>query len=399
MLFKKRSKPAKVVGAKHSNSISEPKTVLKTAIAIYPGVAAVILAFFKDSILRVSREAAKWTADFFGVGSNEETVIVVLVILYWFLLGLWIFFYFRTVLLEKNANKQKAEDNKNYLAQIQSELNSAIFRAPNPKIFTEFIQGYNDLEKEYFEILSKSSRKELEVFFQKFLENICKLTTLFLNNPEWNVIYGANLMLYVPSESNEDLVEKLRSDDSKCFHFSQIDRKKIVGVLVGVNDLMKTAHNGGAEREIPEVVLPIISWGNRDEDEKMSLPGAPRAYLKSTFIFPDVRDMSLYEQFDKKDRDAAERYWNEKATQVRSVASFAIPHRWDFDPQTRGAVGVLNIDSTEKNVLGEIAEYNATFISLLTPMLYDLAPILYKYYLLYIGELKDEGSKEKQLEP
>lgn len=347
-----------------------PTPYLKLIVSLYPGVAAVWLAFFKDPIVSSSRLARFYWQ---SIAGSEHYSINWMVTIYWILLIFWVICYFTFVTNESDANKKNTEG-----------LKSAIFRSPNPKVFGEYETFYRGIMKQ-INAINKSQILQHGENLRLILKAICELTSSYINHKDQKIIYGANLMFYFPVKTQLQEIENFISKGHTQIHFEDKNVTKFNGVLYLVSEL---AYKEGSTNEpCPDIILPVIFGANEQEIALHNIPGAPRAALERKFLFADVRDGKSYEHLGHKETENARRYWTEIMPNVRSILSFEIPYDWK-DSDIINVIGVLNIDSTHSNILGTDPEYHTTFFSLIYPIIFQVSPYIEEYYLQYVKELR-----------
>ncbi len=350
--------------------------ILKGFISIYPAVAAVCLAFFKDVIVTNTSNVGNYIRKIQGTESYTPDVLVSV---YWCLLTLWIISYFVFVTNESNANKNNI-----------NVLRSAIFRSPNPKIFGEYEVFY----KEIMWQLNLIKTDDIAIFsirFNKILKTISDLANDYMNRDRLKVIYGANIMLYLPRELNKDLLVKLKTREKEWFHFRRYNIDNISGALYLVPELVLRRDTEEDELFSP-ITLPVVYAKNKSDIEKLNIPGAPKAAQLGRFIYADLTDFTAYHHLGADEVAIAKNYWEENLPTVKSMISLGIPYIWgdeEHSDQSRiDIIGVLNIDSTSSYILGVEPEYHTTFAALIYPILCQLGPYLKRFYSLYIKELE-----------
>src|ERR1700755_1031107 len=110
LMLSKGKMPGDIVGS--NNSVKAPAPWVKTLLSIYPGLAAVLLAFYKDSIVRITKSAVH-------IAGINESLKTTLVILYWIALVVWLTIYFRTLFREYKASLNSTAQNKKLLDEIK----------------------------------------------------------------------------------------------------------------------------------------------------------------------------------------------------------------------------------------------------------------------------------------
>lgn len=344
---------------------------LKLIVSLYPGVAAVLLAFFKDPIINSSRLASQYLQQYQG---TKDYTLDWLVFLYWALLICWVVCYFTFVTNESDANKKTTDT-----------LKSAIFRAPNPKVFGEYEIFYKQIMAQLNQINSADILKH-EINIQKVLQAICELTSSYINHKDSKVIFGANIMLFLPYKLNKKEIEKISVKTAEWIHFKGNKLDTFNGVLYLIPELTYTTSTGTKKANCPSISLPVIKGRDEHEIAILNIPGAPRAAIEGKFLFSNVKNIEAYRHLGDSECENAENYWKNILPEVNSIFSFGIPYDWG-DPEITDAIAVLNIDSTQTDILGTEIEYHTTYISLIYPILCQLAPHLKDYYTAYLTKI------------
>lgn len=331
---------------------------LKLVVSIYPAIAAVLLAFYKEPIVDCTRKAKQYILHGEGRGIYTFNLWV---FLYWFILLVWLFSYFFFVSNENSASRIAT-----------SNLRSAIFRAPNPNVFGEYELLFKKIRNLVLENESLHANEtfKLELGLKSILENICELTSIYSNTTDTHIIYGANIMLYLPMNLHRDLIIKLRQNQLQWIHLRETDLDTFSGVLYLVPNLVfKTGGTIEPNNDMSSITLPVINLEDKEQAVLKNIPGAPIAAVDERFVFSDVRSSKAYRHLGLAEVNAAKEYWTKKLSSIRSVMSFSIPYKWnnvEIDEKLNlDIIGVLNIDSTNTNILGTDKEYYTTFISLL----------------------------------
>lgn len=202
--------------------------------------------------------------------------------------------------------------------------------------------------------------------------------------------YGANLMLIVRPEADParrfppGLVARLR------FH-SPGALGELAGILYLPSDLVIGSIDDGPDRNIPLIALPVPGHEADAYGHRLVIPGAPAAVVTgqpsthedTTLIAAECSD------FDATTRHEIARYFSRDGD-GRDVASFVSLRLGDKDQP----VGVLNIDSDRRNVLGRHDEFYITFYALVRPMLDHLRDAAAEYAAAVAPTLWDEPAAQ-----
>jgi hypothetical protein len=349
--------------------------VLKAIVSIYPGIATVGLLFLKDKIIE---ETGNFTR-FVNQSDNIHYTVGWIVLFYWLLLIFWVFCYFTFVTNESTLNKIN-----------NSNLKSAIFRAPNPKIYSDYRDFFDKIKHllfqiDYEDVLNETNRK----YISEILATISELTNTFMNKTENGIIYGVSIMFYVHTKSgaNKEIIEKLKADEYDWIHFKAYDVSLINGVLCLVPELCFTKEK--TVKEVPKIVLPIVYTAGIDSNiiKRQNIPGASTAALLLQDVF-NTRDENHYKHLAKDEVINAKNYWENRLPNIGSVFSLSIPYdRFYEDTEALNIIGVLNIDCTKENILGIDSEYHVTFGALMHPIMHQLSSFLSVYYDKYMEKL------------
>jgi hypothetical protein len=330
--------------------------LLKFFVSVYSVVAGVWI-LFKDS-----KSLTNETKSLFEIFKEDPSAILRFsnmdILVYWLIFASWIILYFFYISDESATNKERTES-----------LKSAILRSANPKIFTIYLSRCETIRTTLAAI--DGSHQSYVKAFKDSLGVICKLISEFRNIVEPDIIFGANIMIYIPTNTNLSVVEKLLTKDAinskEWFHFTEVRPDATEGVLRLIPDLVVANKMPGTskERVIPTITIPVIS-------DKV-LPGAPKAIFAGNCVFSDVRNPSDYKHLGDTEVHNAIQYWEKQAPEILSVFSIRIS-------DDRGSIiGVLNIDSTKRDILGNEDEYHLTYAALMFSICCIISPFLVEY--------------------
>lgn len=348
---------------------------VKLIVSLYPGIAAVWLAFNKESIVNHT----KLFFNYRTTQNTEQFCVHYVTAIYWILLLIWIILYFTFVTNESAVSKKNTR-----------ALESAIFKSPNPNIFSLYYVYYKNIMQQISDI-DKSNPLLYSNKFNTILKIIAQLTKDYINGKEpegtSNSDYSASIMIYIPRNGNEELIAKMKEKDDEWIHFKSIDLNSIEGVLHLIADF-----NDKTDEVLP-ITLPVIWSSNRIEVENKNLPGAPTvAALESRgdikYVMSDVFDSDSYNYLGQIEVKNAQSYWKKLKPKMKSFVSFPISYQCQENAKEKvRVIGVLNINSTKGDVLGD-DKYHSTFTALIYPFLCQIAPDLAEYQKKYIEKLQ-----------
>lgn len=357
---------------------------IKVAVSIYPGLAAVLLAFFKDYIIDKTTNAFLYIKAI-GTPDYDEYTINWWVFVYWSLVFVWVYFYFKAILNESDTNKKNIAD-----------ITSAIHNAPNPEIFLTYKimieQIFDDvqaLKENIKDVRSKHTdqAKVKEILLQTYattfrliLGKVCELAQSFSGKSD--AIYGANIMRFIPADNEKHLAEiNNLKEKGGWIHYEMVDTNNYIeGVVTVLPDLV---YPGSQQRTVPQVTLPIFK--NNGSDEEFLLPGACYAVKYGTSIINDTAHE--YDTRDLSTKKEAAQFFTGVGASIKSICSINIPFPNRSIKKLRAenkilTIGVLNIDCDKRNVLSTEEKYYSTFFSLLKPITQLLATRLAQYFEL-----------------
>ena len=291
--------------------------------------------------------------------------------LFWLALMLWArLLYLRLITDEENKARRAAE-----LARTVSELKGAIFRAPianvygrAKKYFDETVETLGILQRELdAEAGAADARSELlQAQIQVILHAVVRLVKAFNVLGDESIRYGANVMLLEESRASETpplptaLVSRV-----KFFDLNRFAEEKLLGMLYIPTALAYPPVDDDPCPPIHEMVLPVPRKADQD-GVLFALPGGPWAFLTGEMsVHEDTRSISReWQHLDEQARRQLNHRFSERGpgAHVRSFASFRIGDK-------NQAVGVLNIDSDQPNILGADRLYYLTFHTLVGPFI------------------------------
>lgn len=335
-----------------------PTKVLKFIVSVYPGFAAVILAFYREPIINSSRHAAHYLQRMPG---TKGYTIDGWVLLYWVLLICWIICYFTFVTNESEGNKKNISENQQMLDQI----NVAIHYAPDPKTFSFSLLKVGNIFTRLQELnLNKKNMPDKhEALFEKafvgILELISEITKGFAKKTKAK--YTANLMYYIEGNKNNlPYIQKLKSNTAKWAYSKRTEVESVVFVLHGIKEI-----NEAVIPDFPDIALAVCKE-ELDGELNIKIPGAPDAVYNEFVVTNSFEELYSASGKFKDDVKNAFKLHFEKST-VNSFISIRIP---DPDDPSLPCLGVINIDCTETYPLGREGSYYETYYSLLNPIIF-----------------------------
>jgi hypothetical protein len=187
----------------------ENNSKIKVAVSIYPGLAAVLLAFFKDPITEKTSNAFQYIRAL-GASPYNTYQLNLWVLIYWLFLLIWVYFYFKAILNESETNRKNISD-----------ITGAIHNAPNPEIFVTYKvmieEIFDDVQalKENIKEVQASEIEEAQIknilietyetTFQLILKKVCNLAQSFAGKTD--AVYGANIMRFIPADNEAHIAE------------------------------------------------------------------------------------------------------------------------------------------------------------------------------------------------
>jgi hypothetical protein len=286
----------------------------------------------------------------------------------------WLVLAFWTVaLLWTRALWNRLHADEEHETAQQAGLQSAIWRAPNPQVLTDYPTYYAaaaEVITRLGDVDDPGTRfDELEKAIQAVLTYIIGIAKQFSSIRPTTAVYGANVMLIArPDDEPHDFVERLvgvlRFHDKEGSGLQGL--QAILYMPPGLTARLATA----APYAGPVIALPVPRRGRTPEGYAIALPGAPQALLGgATSVYEDTRRISEYcQDFSAPIRSSVQRYFSEDGDgkHIRSFASFRLG-------DSRVPAGVLNIDSSDTHLLGPDKSFYPTFYALITPFLWLLA--------------------------
>lgn len=213
---------------------------------------------------------------------------------------------------------------------------------------------------------------DLSKFIRSLLQAIANLALVFDDQPA-NAIYSANVMIPVmPSASAEafspDILAVLK------FVAPETDLHRLKAVLLLRSDLSSTTASSEAAQDdsVPVIALPVPVETKRGSRFAVT-PGAPNAFAGEQEMdgYSDSRTLAQWcaerGDFSPSVQDELREYF--ESGDGKSIRSF-VSRRLTVDGV---AIGVLNLHANRTNILGPASERREIFLSMLTPLLVELA--------------------------
>jgi len=216
-------------------------------------------------------------------------------------------------------------------------------------------------------------------FVRGLLNAIARLALLYDDQPltpDGSATYSANVMLFVPRPSEGTLSKELLF--ALRFHPSEYDLTKLAGILILRPELSATSEEAelpGPDTAVPAIVLPVpaeaMSGGRWN-----ALPGAPKAFLtREVDGYDDATTLAEWcrerGNFPPSVVEAVRDYFT--AGEGGHIRSFISRPLLSNDGRP---LGVLNLHSNRKGILGNADERLSAFLAMLTPLLLDLQSAL-----------------------
>ncbi|MEQ8627087.1 hypothetical protein [Ekhidna sp.] len=283
----------------------------------------------------------------------------------------WMYSFSAFVLTESEENNLKF--NKTLL-RFENVIN-AIHRSPNPLVFNEYPNIVSkELDQPYKKLIKLQSASvkdqswlnEAIPQLRKVLESVLTLTQHFSNQDvELN---GANIMLYFPSSKYESLVKKLLDKD-KIMLRGNMDIGSMSGVLVTLPQcIVHEAGSNKSSRNVPELMIPAFKFMTIDR-KKYFVPGAATAIIRGNYVTTDREHFLNSINFIPIIQSELKDFFRGDGKHIQSFASYRIGIKPNY-------LGVLNIDSSQENILGTTPEYYPTFNALINPFIKMIEPII-----------------------
>jgi hypothetical protein len=286
-----------------------------------------------------------------------------LVVAFWLVSVLWTWLLYRRL---------KVDDRK--ASGTTLALMQAILRTPNYHVVRHY-RGYFELGVKAISLLDgsvptdrKQRKKAIEEAIQLVLLVIAGMASEFAMADDKSS-YGANIMLVAKPRPapqpafDQELVKALRFYDT-----AGSDLHSLFALLYLPKALLLAHLPNHIERDIPLISLPVPLEAKSVSGRVKVLPGAPWAVLTGEYsVYPDASLIAAEgcADLDAEIRDSVAKYFSASGD-GKAVGSL-MSVRIGIDP--RYPVGVLNIDSNEKYLLGPEKLYYDTFFALLTPFL------------------------------
>lgn len=283
-------------------------------------------------------------------------------ILFWILLAVWaVLFYFhhRTV-----ARRESDEARR---------LERLVVRAPHRSTFDDArvaaTVGVESLRKARSTPGQEAELAALGI--QKVLKEVARFAKKF--GGRTTAQYGANLMI---ARSISDL--EVDADLRGALRFFDLGKEQVTTLRAVLamepRFSVADAESEKPDRRVPTICLPVPIAPVDERMRWLALPGAPMTFLTDQpgvhqNLEQFVADCEKYGDFKPSAIASMRSYFELDAAAVRSFASYKI-----------GDLAVLNIDCSERFLLGEEEEFVASFAALLLPtqlVLADLVAVVY----------------------
>jgi hypothetical protein len=293
-----------------------------------------------------------------------------LVTFFWIAVAVWAFLLW--VRMGADDSKQN-----NYF----TTLTEAVYRAPNYDVVRGYRETFTAIAH-YVEVIPKTeTAAEIADRIRATLSVVSGMARAF-RGVGTDVRYGANIMLVVRPISSlnncfaPDILEALRFIDQ-----SRSNLCALSGILYLPADLLYQGISKDDQGRIPLIALPVPQSARDAKGNILALPGAPWAFLRgSASIYEDASKMAdSCADFEAPIRSQVAEYFSPTGDgrMIGSLVSFRMGD--EHEP-----IGVLNIDSSEANLLGRVPEYYETFYALMAPVLRLLAEPVKRYSSLTV---------------
>lgn len=275
------------------------------------------------------------------------------------------------------------------------EVKTVIYRAPNFSAYNYLSIKYHSCQELLAQldnngIVSRKDRlREHEIVYSSILEHIIDITARFLDAEKES--YSANIMLTLnnPKERTNTykFIEKIRRV-KELTHFGYARTQDLASVL----HLPPGLNFGEAEdSKPPEINLPVLRA--RKGETPNILPGACEALLKGEFCVEDTLNIDkYYNGFSDDEKTTAKIFFENAKEKFRSYVSLRIVKKSqnrEDNPNETVAIGVLNVNSSERHILGVDPTFYDNYYAMITPFLLLLSPYLEDYSELYVKDILD----------
>jgi hypothetical protein len=364
-------------------------TFLKIVASIYPGLAAVIILFFRGQIFTNTNIGVNFIRESLSLDFDPELIdhsrfiyeVDYLTTIYLISIIGWIFIYFFFVSNESASNAKKNED-----------IKSAIIRAPN---FNAFISARGHIDKVFskigqlrkleaeFDLTNFSNSRELISLLKLINLYLIKMAANFFNNK--NIVGGNFMILFGTSQEELEAIEKLKEESQVLYDRGTNFHSDIEGYLYLAPYLF--ASDDMPSHFYPSLIIPLYKNTSRVyakagtfDDDLCVIPGATLAYFEGTSMVGDTWDTEkYYKNLNDETVKEVNTFFHGNGKSVRSFTSFLVPHLTDVDL----GVGIYNIDSPKPNSFGD-KEFFSTFYTMIYPTLKIVSNSInaYKRYLI-----------------
>jgi len=360
--------------------------------ALFISTVAVLLSLYSS---RINESSISFLEVFFHFSKWFTRTPDILVIVYWILQIFSIIWVTLFLYSQSKIEEQKVRDNKGFITSATNQIQAAIHTAPNPLVFlnalTLSFSTDEFLKKLKAKIDAKTATKnDYKETVKMFLEVVFTITQSF--NPLNNASYCVNIMPYVKgSDRTIEIKDMVAKDEVLLFKSADFSDYFIRGLLIGREDLR---HEENRETPSPLVNLPIFTQKDDKKTKKpYLLPGACAALVKHQNVVHSTDLATKNDDFDKvmpiAFGEKLKEFFEGSGKDIKSIVSFLIPrpnyplvrdNQLEFeDDLDHNVLGVLNIDCSIENILGNNKAYYITYYSIIWPIIFNLAPYLETY--------------------
>jgi hypothetical protein len=283
-------------------------------------------------------------------------------VVFWILLVLWavIFYFHQRTISKRESDESRRLERLVVRAPHRSTFNDARTAATVGVASLRLARATSGQEAELAAAGIKSVLAEIARFAKKFSGRI-------------DAQYGANLMV---ARSITDL--KSDPDLRSALRFFDVNKEQptTLRAVLAMEErfIVEDPESTQSRRRVPRICLPVPIEPYDDRKRWLALPGAPMTFLTDQpSIHQDleqfVADCEEFGDFRPSAIASMRTYFNGEASSVRSFASYKI-----------GDLAVLNIDCSQRFLLGDEEEFIASFTALLLPtqlVLADLVSLVY----------------------
>lgn len=275
-------------------------------------------------------------------------------------------------------------------------IKAAIHRAPDLTVLYEYDKKCRTISSLLFELRElvrndKETPEDLLIYyettFQEILKSICEISSKFFKKDSG--LYSASIMLRIDNNSENKSKLKTILSKSPLLHLEDFKLESLAGILYMKKELQHPKHS----ILNPPISLPIKLL--KPGQTPVFFPGACKSIDKGEYCIEDTAVLkNHYAEYGKHEKEEAHRFFTQNYHQIKSFVSIAIPKlRYEPGKKVNKAhgdhiIGVLNINSSETDILSIDSEYHTTFYSLIRSLLNISSSYLDEYIDLFVKKGK-----------